>query len=147
MIDLLPVSLGTYKSHLTQVIEDLRDHEVRIFTTTDIEILVQQSKCWYIMAGEKILGVCGYIEIWKGVLEVFVLPCKSIKQHPVSFHKKCLETLAYWMTATRAHRLQTTSLANQDTDKWMTMLGFECEGTLKQYSATKQDYKQWARYK
>lgn len=92
---------------------------------------------------DSILGIGGAHELWEGVAEVLIVPSDKLCDHGKILCRIAKRRLDLFQE--KYHRLQTSSLADPKTDKWMEHLGFECEGTLKAYSANKDDYRMWAR--
>lgn len=128
---------------------DIRGHELEaIFGYEDIqqrlEICKERGACGTIMWGNTILGVMGYAQLWKGVCEVWIIPCTSIPKHALIFAKRVKKSLKLLVETKYFHRIQTVSLDNGEHERWHTWLGFKSEGTLKQYSAKKEDFKMWS---
>ena len=92
-----------------------------------------------------ILGVMGYIELWPGVCEVWVLPSKHIEKYSSVFAKTIKYNLKQLQDVCKFHRIQVTAVDDAKHNRWLQWLGFECEGVLKKYSINKLDYKMWAK--
>ncbi len=128
---------------------DIREHELTtVFCYTDIEerleALQRSGACGTIVWNNVILGVMGFQDMWKGVCEVWVIPCKSIPQHSVVFARRVKKSLELLLQTGYYHRIQIHALTNKVQDRFFEWLGFEEECVLKQFSSTKQDYKLWA---
>ena len=124
---------------------NLREQEAR---SLNRHWLVQMSKLggtMTILADGIIIAILGYFEKWPGVIQVYVVPSIYVRQHPKHFLKTVKLYLDRLANDFGYHRMQTESLSDDSTDKWMHILGFTCEGLLSQFSSTKEDYKMWAR--
>ncbi len=128
---------------------DIRDSELGVLLCfQDIEqrlkVISKYGVCGTIMWGNIILGVMGYMELWKGVCEVWVIPSKSVPEHSVIFAKRIKKSLKLLRQTKYFHRIQTTSLANKKQNRFFKWLGFKDEGDLDCYSSKKETYKMWA---
>lgn len=91
------------------------------------------------------IGIIGYYEMWPGVYEVWAFPSIYVKQYATIYLKHVRRYIQVIEEAFKPHRLQTTAIADDLHDDWMTFLGFKQEGDLKAYSVNKQDHRMWAR--
>lgn len=124
----------------------LREHERELIDNEKFVGMAEVGNCWTVKLDGRMLAVIGFLKIWDGVLEVFVVPGIYIKRYPKTFLKGISEWLeSMWEVRTDVHRIETKSLADDRTDKWMRKLGFTCEGTHLQYTSKRQDYRTWAR--
>ena len=124
----------------------LREHERVAFPPGHIELLARAAAyCHTYLYKGRVLCIAGYVEVWPGVREVFVIPSVYVSYYAVPFHRAVRKTLDGWMK--ECHRMQTNSLADEVTDRWMVGLGFHVEGVLEKYSYNRLDYKMWARLK
>lgn len=94
----------------------------------------------------KIIAIIGFVFLWAGVANVFVIPSVHIPNAKISFVLHIKSELKRVMKQYGIRRAQTNSISDPAIDRWMTILGFECEGLRKEYSADKRDYKAWARF-
>ena len=125
---------------------EMRDIEREELDNPRIESLATNSGvCHTHMIQGRILCIAGYVEIWAGVREVYVIPSVYVKRYPVAFQRAVKETLFAWEKD--IHRMQTASLDNVETARWMQSLGFVSEGLLEKFgpAPAKRDYRQWAR--
>lgn len=91
-----------------------------------------------------VVALFGYFPVWEGVLEVWILPSKYVEQFAIPFLRTAKRYIKALTETHRPHRIQSCSIDDVRHEGWMRFLGFEKEGTLKNYTATKQDYCQWA---
>jgi len=124
---------------------ELREYENGYINRDWIVNVANQGSVATCFMGDTVILILGYIEEWPGVIRVFVIPSVYVPQFAKSVVRFVKNSLARLASDFGYHRMFTESLANEQTDKWMRVLGFECEGTLKKYSANKEDYKMWAR--
>jgi hypothetical protein len=125
----------------------LRDYESRIFNRDWLINVNTYGKILTYMWGDDILAIGGFFEKWKGVARVFVVPSIHTSKCPKSFVQTAREAIDTLYNDLSYHRLETESKADEQTDKWMKFLGFECEGTLRKWSAIKDDWRLWSRVK
>lgn len=93
----------------------------------------------------RIIAVIGVYDLWEGVAEVFVIPSIYVQTCPLEFFyyvKRILKQIC--RDTTLLHRVQTRSLDDEPTSKWMRLLGFHSEGVLEAYTPQKQNYRMWA---
>lgn len=93
----------------------------------------------------RIIAFIGFFEMWPGVYEVWAWPSIYVKQYATVYLKTVKQFVKDIEKTFNPHRLQTTALADETHQKWMTFLGFEREGYLKNYSIDKRDYEMWAK--
>ncbi len=124
---------------------ELREHEC------EIEVRRMAARDWTPAASTlvhdgNIVAIIGYYVLWDGVIEVFVIPSRHLHTcafQYVRYMKRMVDRLA--TDDCTLHRIQTRSLADDCTDKWMKLLGFEKEGVLKRFTSNQKDYNMWAR--
>lgn len=93
----------------------------------------------------KVIAIIGVYDIWEGVAEVFVLPSIYVQTCPMQFFYQVRRVLKQiCRDTTLLHRVQTRSLDDEPTNRWMRLLGFESEGVLKAFTPQKRDYRMWA---
>lgn len=93
-----------------------------------------------------ILAIVGFWEKWEGVFEVYVYPSIHTNRFPIFYVKRIRRFLNMIAQSHRMRRQQTISLAEDATDRWMRLLGFECEGTLRAFTARHEDCRMWVRF-
>lgn len=123
----------------------IKEAELPYFDQAHFTTMTEVGVFFSLVQDGRIVAIAGHYWLWPGVIEVSVLPSIYVKQYAKSFWKRIkvgLDTLA---NSLPIHRIQTFSLANSETDSWMQHLGFTCEGTLVEFSKTKQDFRIWAR--
>ena len=94
----------------------------------------------------KVLGAMGYFELWPGVCEVWIASAKGLDKGGV-FGLIIRDGLNRFIDPKKFHRVQATAEDNEVNETFFERMGFICEGVLKKYSITKQNYKMWARVK
>lgn len=92
------------------------------------------------------IAIGGYWQAAPGVWQCFIAPSQYLVQHPTLLVRL---TLAWVRRIEKldGHRIQTYSLPMPRIRKWMGALGFACEGVLRRYTKTGQDYEIWSRVK
>lgn len=94
-------------------------------------------------ANGKIVYLSNFFEVVPGTIEVMIIPSINLPRYIKSVIKDIRDWLNAIMQAKSARRLQTWGDANELIDRWLTCLGFTCEGTLKKYSV-EGDKRIWA---
>lgn len=93
-----------------------------------------------------ILAIMGFWKKWEGVYEVYVYPSNTTPRYPVYYVKRVKSLLKTIAASHNMRRQQAISLASERNDRWMKALGFECEGTMRQFTERREDCKMWARF-
>ena len=127
---------------------DLRAHEKEVLALDKIEGLasLDQAAVVTLICDGRILAIAGFAELWEGVIEVLIIPSIYVPRYRKSFFIQIKRYLTRLEEDLPIHRMQTASLADAATDRWMQALGFVNEGTLVRYTRTQQNYRMWARY-
>jgi len=86
---------------------------------------------------DKIIFACGMKVIRQGVAHVWVVPSIYVDNYPKSFYKEINKLLNEYAEKMNIHRVQTTIV--EDFVKWIELLGFEKESTLKKITFDKKD--------
>lgn len=137
--------VATVAGHLDLL--EYREQDTRFgepFYAERIKTLVEYATTGTVVSDGRIIGVIGYMIMWPGVAEVYLIPSKYLPEYALPFARLVKRYLASIVSSHNLHRLQTASPSDELHDQWMTFLGFTCEGTLKEFTQHKQDYKQWA---
>ena len=143
MIETLPF----HREHLNII--DAREYEREKVIPFLPEVFLSTAEssldCYTLMKDGRILTCIGCYELWEGVLDVWQIPSIYVGENIFSYGKTVREMLNNTAEKRKARRLQTISPADSLHDRWHKFLGFECEGTLKEYSRFKIDHRMWAR--
>lgn len=124
---------------------DLRDYERESWTVEQWTNYAELSQAVTVREDGRIIAVTGYIPLWKGVIDVFVIPAKAPPRNPLAYIRVIKIWLSNLKRDLRLHRIQTISKADPATDRWMRVLGFSLESTLYSYGPDKLDYRMWTR--
>lgn len=93
----------------------------------------------------RVLFCAGFSWVGPGVLEVWMIPSMHAKEASVFFGrtiKRLIESIARDF---KAHRIQTTSNDDAFHERWMEWLGFQKEGTMRQFTHDKKNMCVYAR--
>lgn len=125
---------------------DLRHQEESVGRDYVISV-ANDSVCKTLFCGSNPIAILGFYGMWNGVINVFVIPSRHVQRYAKTFLRVVRSELeALWDDPfLKLHRMETKSLANDETDRWMAWLGFQCEGTMVAYSADRKPYRIWAR--
>lgn len=142
-LQVIPFQAG----HATLI--ELREHERELIDVENLASLGERGQCATLMCDGRILGIIGFHIVFSGVIYVFVIPSIYVPLYPIPFVWTCRQYIKVLgeLPALNVHRMETRSLADDNTDRWMKLLGFKCEGTLEKYTANKLDYRMWAKVK
>ncbi len=129
----------------------LTPHEEKNFSRlpgafqTLIELNRKSAQAVTIMQDGKILMMCGFINLWPGTAELWLIPTTYALDCPIVFSKSVKNMIELMAESLRLHRMQATVIDDDSHSNFMDFLGFEKEGLLKQYSDAKENYIPWAR--
>lgn len=138
-IERVPFSPG----HLDII--QMRAHEFEVLTLDGICGLAKSGECHTYIYRGRILCIAGKVDRWQGVAEVYIIPSVYVPIYAVAFQKAVKAQLNLW--SEKYHRLQTASIDDDRTERWMKSLGFKSEGVLEQYAPNRINYRQWSRVK
>lgn len=93
----------------------------------------------------RIVMIAGFIQLWPGVIEGWMLPSTHFKSAPVTFARLLKRYIDRIVVDFEVHRMQTTSFHDEFHARWMKFLGFKQEGVLEKYTQDKRDMVQYAR--
>ncbi len=96
-----------------------------------------------------ILAAFGFLRLWPGVYEVWVLPTIHVSRYPAIFLRTVRSTLDGMFKTHNLRRLQSPAIADRLHDKWMRHLGFvnETPNGMPGYGEVGQSYNLWGRTK
>ena len=101
---------------------------------------------WTFVHDGRILGMSGLIAQHPGVVNGYIIPSIYAARYMFHFHRAITRQLDAWERGGLYHRVQTISRDDPQTNRWMEILGFTCEGLLLQFSTAKETYRHWARF-
>lgn len=96
-----------------------------------------------------VLAAFGFLRLWPGVYEVWLLPSVHIARYPSIFLRTVRGYVDRMFETHNLRRLQSPALADRLHDKWMLHLGFvnETPGGMPGYGEVGQNYNLWGRTK
>jgi hypothetical protein len=140
MVELIPY----VKEHMDRI--NLRAHEQANFSKDLLHSVYNINMSFTLLDGEKIICLACHTRNATGFVEVFITPSCDVKSYALRFQKMCKAYIKRIEEDTpKFRRMETRSLANEATDRWMESLGFTCEGTHRNYAPDGSDYRTWAR--
>lgn len=93
----------------------------------------------------RVLGVVGMRLMWEGVADVFLIPCLHLnKRNTIGFVRQVKAAMKIARDEYRIRRFQTVAVDDELHNRWLSFIGFEEEGLMKEYSVSGEDYKLWA---
>ncbi len=133
---------------------DIRKHELEnIFCIKGykekLEFLSSIGSTITIIYDNNILGVLGLYDLYKGVGEAWIIPCKTIPKHGYVFAKIIKTYFKSVWNINYYHRLQATALNDKIHNRFFSWLGFELEtpNVMKNFTINKCNYNMWSRTK
>ncbi len=133
---------------------DIREHEVEnILCVKDykekIESIASMGTSLTVIFDNIILCTLGKIDVYNGVCEIWMLPCKSILQHKLTFAKTTKNLINQFCEMDFYHRVQVTALADDFHNRYFSWLGFKNEtpNGMKNFTIKKCTYNMWSRTK
>lgn len=122
----------------------LRDHEDRLFANPAIIDALDGSISEIAIVDG--VPVCAYgIAPYLGDLaEIWLIPSIYVETHAVKVAKGARKWIDEMREDLGIRRMETLCLSDDLHDRWMTFMGFECEGVKRQYF-NGADYKMWGR--
>ncbi len=92
----------------------------------------------------RILCIMGLCQLWPGVWECFVFPSRYIHDYKKVYLRYAKTYLHQSIEDYKIRRIQTMSLSDPETNKWMQFLGFNFEGLHRKYGPEGSDYCAWS---
>lgn len=133
-------------------VAELTDHEAKNFARIPGafqkmgELNQKSIQAVTVMRDGRIMLMCGFIQIWPGVVEAWLIPTIRAEENPFEFCKAIRKFLDESARVMAIRRMQATAIADERHIKFMEFLGFEREGLFKEYSDAKEDFIPWARH-
>jgi len=136
MISLIPFEPW----HLQQL--KLQPHEKEMLDNARFLSVVRApgNDCRACFYDGKLLGIGGYLTLWAGVVEIFVVPSIYIFEYPVVAFKVIKQGCSILKSMPNIHRLQSGVWDNPRRVKFLEKLGFVVEGRLRSYTSKREDY-------
>ena len=150
-IENTPISIVPFKSYFLKVMDLVESDAETIKRFENQFSLLDAGKhngfaYTVIDSGKPIL--CFGLEFqWDGVATAWLLPDKvGIRKNRIKFHKGALNYFGIVADSYNQHRIEVTvNVRNPYAEKWIKSMGFDYEGTLRQYGTDKTDHKIYAR--
>lgn len=128
---------------------DIREQELNLLNSNPKFLrslpYLESEKCAITIISKGIvIAVLGYIELQKGVFEIWLIPSKHIYKDSIAFarlvwyYKNTILEHFDW------HRLQVIAADDDLHNRWVRFLKFEREGLLRSWGPDKQDFVIWS---
>lgn len=128
---------------------DARDYEkkniIPFLSGAFLDVVELSSLSYSLVKEGRIITCLGGFQLWDGVWEVWQIPSVYVMKYKKEYCQTIRGLLDSAADRIKIWRMQTVSPADELHDRWMKFIGFECEGTFKEYSRFKVDYRMWAR--
>jgi hypothetical protein len=100
------------------------------------------------MKDNEILGIVGFVILWKGVAESWTILSDAIVKHKIEFNEKIHEIHNFYEKTLEAHRTHTyVKASNEIAIRWTEKLRYKKEGLLEGFGKNGDDYFMMARTK
>ena len=133
---------------------DIRKHEVENILCVNnyeekIQALVSVSSTVTVFYSDEILCVLGLYEMYKGVCEIWIIPCKTIVKHGLIYARIMKKLLNQVWEMGYYNRIQVTALNDNLHNKFFSWLKFDLEtpNGMKNFTINKCNYNMWSRTK
>lgn len=93
----------------------------------------------------RIIGFTGYLPLWAGVAEVWLIPTKYVGIKPLLLVRTLERYIRGIMETQKLHRIQTIAIDDKPHSRFLEALGFVSEGLAKDYMGKGADRRYWAR--
>lgn len=110
-----------------------------------VEIALQSNQALTYTYDGRVIAAMGFIVLWDGVIQGWVVPTKYVFTAPTIFAKTVKRYILALAETFKCHRFQTGSYVDPLHKRWMEFLGFESEGISRQFTPDKKDYENYAR--
>ncbi len=95
-----------------------------------------------------VIAVIGGHILWPGVMQVWMITSDRCREFPKDFHTSILKTMDFVIARYNLRRIQCEVKYGYDEGvRWITSLGFQCEGIMREYGPEGSDYILYARVK
>ncbi len=108
-----------------------------------IKIWQEQNRALTMLCDGRIIAIAGYVDMWNGVCEVFVLPSIYLKEYPHAF-ARCVRKILKSGMFNSYNRVQLRSLDDETHNRFNKFCGFTKEAVLKKYDPFGNDMGIWA---
>ncbi len=137
--------------HIHPYMADLREFEREYLRIADwkdrLRSYEMTGNAYTAMVGKKIACCFGYVDLWPGVAEAWMMTTDHVNTKPVSLTRAASRYFDHIATRSALHRIQITVNGRHDIAlRWASALKFTQEGVLRQYGHDRTDYIIFARY-
>lgn len=133
-----------HKHHATRI--DIKSEEVLVVANREeaVEVFDQQEQMGAAVTAfvyNQPAAIFGFVSIWKGVAEAWLVADDIMRSMPVTFTKAAIQTLDISAISMGLHRTQIT-VRSTDTRayKWASAVGFKEECLMRKYGTDGVDY-------
>lgn len=110
-------------------------------TDAMISELMSKGHSFSFIKENKIIALFGFYELWKGTIELWLIPSQEIQRHKFAGHKASLRFFTFLAQKFHAKRLQfAVCCSNMLADNWANRCYFQKEGVMRKYSPDGFDY-------
>lgn len=99
------------------------------------------------MYNGRVIFCAGYMQMWSGVMECWMLPSIHVNKVTLSFSRIIKDYIDAILSHEKCHRVQVTAPDDAFHARWMKFLGMKKEGSLRHYGPNKEDHCIYAKVK
>ncbi len=107
--------------------------------------ILDQGMAGTIFVDGRVICVLGYHPLWDGVYQVWIIPSVYLETYRFPNVKIVRGMLASVAKTHGVRRFQTSCLADDLHNRWMTFLGFQEEGRMIEYTCDGKDHVMWSK--
>lgn len=130
------------KEHLE--IMAIRNHEDRLLQNANTLACLEGSISFTAVRDGRIVCCYGIVPYLRDLADIWLLPSVYAEEHAVEMARESKRFLSEMQKDLGIRRMETICLDDDLHNRWMTFLGFEKEGTKRQYIGS-MDYNMWGR--
>lgn len=114
-------------------------------TFDKISAMASMGVAMTLMWDGRIIAFTGFLPLWTGVAEVWLIPTKYVGDKPVLLIRTLKRYIEGIVEDHKLHRLQTIAIDDEKHSRFLQILGFQCEGLAMDYVGRGLHRKYWAR--
>jgi len=114
-------------------------------TFDKIAAMASLGVCMTLLWDGRIIGFTGFISLWTGVAEVWLIPTKYVGVKPLLLMRTLKRYIEGIVEDHKLHRVQTIAIDDEKHSRFLQALGFETEGLAMDYVGKGKHRRYWAR--
>ena len=145
MISVIPLT----EEHIKMLVDPITEPGIKAMVDDTVQYwssIISSGTAFAGFDGDLFIGCAGYAIRWKGVCEVWFWANPSVHKRPVGTHKVISRALRYLENDLKMHRISCeVRKGNDRAVRWVTLLGFKYETTMRKRGPDKSDFLLYSR--